>query len=582
MTYQEAENFVNSLIAEQKLVGYSTATEFIEYLRKNGYPDITADEIVYRSELLSQSYKREKKAYKTIVGIANPVDAFWKKVQQFFKTMFENVWSGFIGVFPSLWGNLIKVIKKLVIDDPYKDWENWLEEIMQLGLVDENDIKQFKNMLPGHPELRWLGQAMTTLSILSNWVGLTTESASGTMRKTMFSKYSPNTPDPLTILNCAFVAPEKIKDVEKVLRESGLSKEDIDLLYLSNYRMYSEGMIRDLFLRKIISQDEVFVQMRKLGYTDSRTTNIMKTWYVIPPPGDLFTLVAHEAFEPAAIQKLGLMEEFPESQVESLEAQGVTREWAEKYWVAHWMQPSIGQGYEMFHRGEIDENILNELFKTVEIPPFWREKLTNIAYNPITRVDVRRMYEMGVLTEDDVYRSYLDLGYKPTNAEKMTIWTMLEAQVTQKDLTKSEILNAYEDKNMKKKDAIESLKKIGYDENEASFLIAQIDLIEAKKLLQEDIDYLRDNYINYYNDRKTTVLALNRLGITAEQLGRYMREWDYKRKSSFKRLTKNDLNTLFLEDIINEETLANQLSSLGYEEMAVSWLVGLAKKKKGK
>ncbi|GAH93918.1 unnamed protein product, partial [marine sediment metagenome] len=44
----------------------------------------------------------------------------------------------------------------------------------------------------------------------------------------------------------------------------------------------------------------------------------------------------------------------------------------------HWSLPSPSQGFEMLHRGVIDEAELNMLLRALDIMPFWREKLTKV------------------------------------------------------------------------------------------------------------------------------------------------------------------------------------------------------------
>jgi len=42
----------------------------------------------------------------------------------------------------------------------------------------------------------------------------------------------------------------------------------------------------------------------------------------------------------------------------------------------------------------------------------------------IPRVDLRRMYMMGIPTEEDAYETHFDLGYKTEDARAMTEWTI--------------------------------------------------------------------------------------------------------------------------------------------------------------
>ncbi|GAH79863.1 unnamed protein product, partial [marine sediment metagenome] len=70
---------------------------------------------------------------------------------------------------------------------------------------------------------------------------------------------------------------------------------------------------------------------------------------------------------------------------------GLSKEWSERYWAAHWNLPSPQQGFEMLHRGVINVSELNMLLRALDVMPFWRDKLTAIAFRRLTRVDIRRM-----------------------------------------------------------------------------------------------------------------------------------------------------------------------------------------------
>jgi len=141
---------------------------------------------------------------------------------------------------------------------------------------------------------------------------------------------------------------------------------------------------------------------------------------------DLITMSVREVFSPDIAQKFGQFEDFPADFATYAKQQGVSDEWAKRYWAAHWVLPSITMAFDMLHRGVIDQATINQLLRAQDIMPFWRDKITAISYNPYTRVDVRRMHKAGVLSEDEVLTAYKDLGYDDVKALKMTDFTLLE------------------------------------------------------------------------------------------------------------------------------------------------------------
>ena len=114
---------------------------------------------------------------------------------------------------------------------------------------------------------------------------------------------------------------------------------------------------------------------------------------VIPPVSDIITMAVREVFTPEIAERFGQYEDFPEPLEDWAGKKGLSKEWAERYWAAHWSLPSATQGFSMLHRGVIDQTELNMLLRAQDVMPFWRDKLTQIAYRPLTRVDVRRMYK---------------------------------------------------------------------------------------------------------------------------------------------------------------------------------------------
>ncbi|GAH11034.1 unnamed protein product, partial [marine sediment metagenome] len=165
--------------------------------------------------------------------------------------------------------------------------------------------------------------------------------------------------------------------------------------------------------------------------------------YQIPPVADIITMAVREAFTPDIAAKFGQYEDFPKPLEEWGQKKGLSTEWTQRYWAAHWSLPSPMQGFEMLHRGLINKGELNMLLRALDVMPFWREKLTGIAYRRLTRVDIRRMYKAGVLTVEDVYESYLQHGYTEQNARRMTDFTVQWAMPAHASITRSDILTAY-------------------------------------------------------------------------------------------------------------------------------------------
>ena len=165
-------------------------------------------------------------------------------------------------------------------------------------------------------------------------------------------------------------------------------------------------------------------ELRKVGVHENYHSLYKELAYQIPPVADIITMAVREAFTPEIAARFGQYQDLPSEFVEWVGKKGLSKEWAERYWAAHWSLPSPQQGFEMLHRGIIGEADLHMLMRALDIMPYWRDKLIAMAYRPLSRVDVRRMYALGVLDVSGVRKAYTDLGYNNYNADLMTKFTI--------------------------------------------------------------------------------------------------------------------------------------------------------------
>jgi len=177
-------------------------------------------------------------------------------------------------------------------------------------------------------------------------------------------------------------------------------------------------------LRRDPSLSNLPTELRRIGIHPNYNSLYKELAYQIPPVADIITMAVREAFTPAIAARFGQYEDLPTEFVEWVQKKGLSKEWAERYWAAHWSLPSPQQGFEMLHRGVIGVDDLNMLMRALDIMPFWRDKLTQIAFRPLSRVDVRRMFALGVLDVGGVRKAYTDLGYNDYNANLMTNFTI--------------------------------------------------------------------------------------------------------------------------------------------------------------
>jgi len=314
---------------------------------------------------------------------------------------------------------------------------------------------------------------------------------------------------------------------------AAISKADIHPDYASDYL--------DAILTKPASGDIVAYSLRTdpnlsgLGKELERIgihpdyTDIYKTLaYPIPPVADIITMAVREAFTPAIAARFGQYDDFPADFEKFAGMKGLSPEWAKRYWAAHWSLPSVQQGYEMLHRGIIDESDLNMLMKALDIMPFWRDKLLKMSYRRLTRVDVRRMYREGVLDEEEVYTSYLNQGYAPDNARRMSDFTVSQALSVLSKFSTADIIKAYTTRKIDRGDTRTLLGMVGVRSEDMDFIISTADYKKEWALTDQKISAIKNLFKRRVYDANDARDKLSRLNLPSDQIDTYMEQWHYE------------------------------------------------------
>ncbi len=359
-------------------------------------------------------------------------------------------------------------------------------------------------------------------------------------------------------------------DHEKIIEN--ISRADIHPEYANTYldAILTKPATIDLVAYELRTSPDLSDLHRKLGKIGIHPDyfDVYKTLaYPIPPVADLVTMAVREAFTPAIAEKFGQYEDFPPEFELWAGKKGVSSEWAKRYWASHWALPSATQGFAMLHRGIIDEGELNMLLRALDVMPFWRDKLVKVAYRPLTRVDVRRMYKEGILDEAGVYSAYLDHGYNEKNAQAMTDFTVSYVLTQQTKFTTRDVISAYSKRMITVSIARSLLRELGVRSANISFVISTADYKREWAFTEERIKGIRNMFKRkQYTDSKTRAELL-KLNIATEQVDVLMEQWFYEVKEEpTKTWTTAQALGFMSAGLITRERCEQELRENGYDD----------------
>jgi len=360
-----------------------------------------------------------------------------------------------------------------------------------------------------------------------------------------------------------------------------ISKADIHPDYAQLYL--------DAILTKPASQDIIAYQLRldpelsglsgelrKIGIHPDYHNIYKQLAYQIPPVADIITMAVREAFTPAIAQKFGQYEDLPADYVKYVGMKGLSKEWAERYWAAHWNLPSPMQGFDMLHRGIITKDELVMLLRALDVMPFWRDKLVQLAYNVFTRVDVRRMYGAGVLNKDDVYKAYIEQGYDEIKARQLTTFTVVQRLSSISGFTSGNIVTAYAKGLITQSNAQQLLSGMGLTSEEVTTTIQAANYKRDWELKALQIDSIEHSYKTKQITLDAARSRLNNLNVPSEQITLLTEKWLLAVKVPvLETWTTAQTITLFKKGIITKARAITELRIIGFDEEHINALIAI-------
>jgi len=328
--------------------------------------------------------------------------------------------------------------------------------------------------------------------------------------------------------------------------------------------------------------------LKEHGLNDKEIDILKKLSYAYPSPTDFIRFAVREVFTDDKDTLEALRAEFPENIVEYAEKAGMKKDVLMWYWMAHWELPSPTQVYEMLHRlnpdvlsvrGKAYEEMgldVEQLKTDIETVKFflkqadydkrWRQRLLAISYNPLTRVDLRRVYELGLIDDNEVVARLMEVGYTKADAELLLNFYKSLKVGAEKDLTKSEILRLFRYGEITQEECLSMLMDLGYDESEANFIISLEIAKEIEDEIDDIIDTLTEKFVWGEITEKEFVEELDKLGIKATRRDKIIEKARRRKERMVRMPTKEDIIKWYNSKLIDEDKARELLSLIRIPE----------------
>ena len=401
-------------------------------------------------------------------------------------------------------------------------------------------------------------------------------SAAGRILETTWNQLFPNVRlDPSVLVTLRLLKVITEEDYLKHMKIEGYTEgRALSMLLTSSNWLDTSSIVRAGWREKK-TDVEIVSDLTAHGWIKEEAERFLTAARYYPSPGELVNWQAKEVFEPEMVEQYGLDAELGEVEREAFYKAGMDDTQIENFWRAHWVHPGWNQVQEMFHREQLTLEETKRWFRVVEIPPYWREKLINVAYQPYTRVDVRRMHKLGVLDEKDLKRAYMDLGYdeeKAGNMVKFTIeYNKSPGVDPDRDLTRSILEKGYRLGLLNANEFGSMLESLGYSKDNANFLRTILDQDLSIDRAYDWISLLRSNVGAGLLSPLDAERKLEALGLDDAAVSHYGQLFAAYAEEPSKIPSKTDIKNWVAHEIITVTKGEEYLKQLGYTDDVIHY-----------
>lgn len=360
-------------------------------------------------------------------------------------------------------------------------------------------------------------------------------------------------------------------DATEYLRYNGLTDASIVAIKEMSIPLTDDNTLTQLYWRKTKSQSEIRAELRKRGMTSQQVTDWETVRQVIPSPGELVAIAVREGFNDNIARTFGYDENYPVEAAEWAEKGGMQQTFFKAMWRAHWNLPGLVQVREMFHRGIVNESELDVYLLAADYPSYWREAIKQWMYSIVTRVDARRLYDLGVWDLARVYQHNLELGYNASDAMSMTQWIAMSYAEEERELTKTDILNMYKDGILNNNEADSLLSSLDFNDASISLMLAHQDLKRDEEYERAIINNIKALFLAGIYDRTDVLAKMGQLNTPPDVIRQSIAVWDLDKERKIVRPTVAQLRDMAQEEIITIEQWRIEMGNRRYSDKYINW-----------
>lgn len=386
----------------------------------------------------------------------------------------------------------------------------------------------------------------------------------------------------------------------------------IDQIRDANFREFSVEELQEMRRRGMLDTDQYLAHLRLHGFSQAQGSTFDVIRWMVPTYTDLVHFMTRDAFWDSDNSPFGnivsdFQLNFGEDNLpfDQFAQAGVPEQMARWAWRAHWEIPGRHDANEMFFRGTLGdrspggdgEKVLERVYRARGIEPRFIQPLIATAFHPIGRIDIRRLIKSGQMDRDGAIEAYQQIGYNTDNATQLADLAILlstQESAAEKEPfrsgLKARIVTAYINGTIGRDEAVSALTDLHYHEEAINLFVNEAEVERQAETAGHIRQGVQRLYVAREWEKDQATQYLDSHGFAGPEIDRLFESWDLLRElsdlkadhKSHKEATRADVISAYTDDIIDRDSAANHLATLGYNDDDIAMFLSLIDHRKAK
>lgn len=231
---------------------------------------------------------------------------------------------------------------------------------------------------------------------------------------------------------------------------------------------------------------------------------------------------------------------------------------------------------ELLNRGDMSEAEVRQGLRESNLKNRYIDAFIKSRRRLMPQENIRMALRRGTMTVPEGLHRLQQLGYDAADAAALAALAGDEKTATDKDLARTQVVDGYMERFFTRDRAVELLDGLGYDTQEAGFLLDLADHAREERFRNAAVGRFHTLYVRRRVDRPAASNALDRLGVPPAQRDDLLKLWDLERDADVPDLTVAQYQGLLRRGVIDQDRFTTEMQRRGFTDEEAQFLIPLS------